>query len=387
MTVTVQQQRTSRNRWRRLRRGLLAGTPVMVWCVAIVAALYLHQRSSVSGTVLGFADDQPVTLAHLEPGVVREVHVRLYDTVARGHVLVTMDASAERIQLRVVEADVERLAAEVLAEKARLEASNSWSTADVEDLARRFAVDREAAHVDYLSQLVINARDRILLRGTTVEYGIERDLYEHGDANFREFNDIQTEVDALKEVLANNATVLARTKEAFEEADRRWSRFIDDKNAGGAYEPVLTPLRLAIEVRKRGLEEIVRRIDAHVLRAPVAGQVTDLMAHAGDRVEAGSPLVLISPTSTSRVLAYLPEQMILSPRVGRPVTVRCLASAGGRREFPGAIVGLSATVSEAPVRFRTIPSLAVWGRGMLVELADEVRLIPGEVVRIALPGS
>ena len=208
MTATTPVRLTDYRRLHNLRRWLMACAPVMVWCVAIAAAFILHRHTSVTGTVVGFADDQPVTLAHLEPGVVREVHVDVYDTVVRGSVLVTMDDRQERIQLKAVEADIDRLAAEVHAERARLEANGAWTTADVEDLARRFGVDRETAHVDYLTQLAINARDRIRLRGATIEYEIQRNLYEHDSATFRELNDIQTEADALREVVANKMSVL-----------------------------------------------------------------------------------------------------------------------------------------------------------------------------------
>ena len=191
-------------------------------------------------------------------------------------------------------------------------------------------------------------------------------------------------MDSLKTTIEHNVAVLERKKKAFDEADQRWIRFVDHYEVATPYEPVLTSLRLAIDVRQRDVEEIVLRIDAHVLRAAVDGQVTELLAHAGDRVQAGTPLVTISRTSTNLVVAYLTEQMSLTARVGSAVQVNCVASADAqRREFSGAIVSLSATISEAPLRYRQVPAYPVWGRGMLIALDENVRLIPGEAVRIA----
>lgn len=384
MSIEAQDQVQRRARRRSARRSLMAAVPVVVWVLAIAAAFRLHQHVAFVGTVSGFADDQPVTLAHLVPGIVRDVHVQLYDPVVHGQVLVTMDDREERILLAAVEKDIERLRAEVLAEEARLSAGNAWSTADVDDLVRRFAIDRETAHIDYLAQLVQDARDRVLLRGATVEYEIVRNLYGEDSAAFRELNDIQTEVDSLKALIENNAAVLEQGKKTFDEADQRWIRFVEHDEVATAYEPVLTPLRLAVDVRQRDLEEIVRRIDAHVLRAAADGQVTELLAHAGDRVQPGTPLVTISPTSANRVVAYLPEQMSLAARVGASVQVSCLAMADSqRREYSGTIVSLSATISEAPLRYRQMPTYPVWGRGMLIALDENARLIPGEAVLIA----
>jgi multidrug resistance efflux pump len=377
--------RLSGRKWlRRVRRPFTGVVPVVVWALALAGAFYLYRRIGVTGVVTGFADDQPVTLAHLEPGIVRDVHVQLYDQVVCGQVLLSMDDREERIQLAAIERDIERLRAEVVAEQARLDADNARAEADVEDLARRFAVDRATAHVDYLSQIALNAYDRILLRGATVEYEITQTLHERDNAAFRELNDIQTQVGSLQAKLERNAAVLDHMKHAFEEADQRWFRFAERDDVAAACDPVLTPLRLAIDVRQQDLEEIVRRIDSHVLRAPIDGQVTSLLAHAGDRVEAGDPLVKVSPNTTTRVVAYLPERVILTARVGAPVTVNCLADAGGRRRaYPGTIIHLSATVDEAPLRYRQIPTRPVWGRGLIARLDEDVCLLPGEAVTIA----
>ncbi len=377
--------RALRRRWlRHACRPLIGAAPVAVWVLALGAAFGLYRRIGVTGAVTGFAYDQPVTLAHLEPGVVCDVHVQLYDRVNHGQVLLSIDDREERIQLAALEKDIERLRAKVVAEQARLSADNSRATADVEDLARRFAVDREAAHVDYLSQIAANARDRILLRGSLVEYEITQKLHNQDQAAFREFNEIQTEVESLQAELERNAEVLDRIRQAFDEADQRWSRFAERQDVAAAYEPVLTPLRLAIDVRQRDLEEIVRRIDSHVLRAPMDGQVTALLTRAGNRIQAGEPLVMVSPDTTTRVVAYLPEHMVLSTRVGAPVFVNCLASADGvRRQYPGTIVSLSATVDEAPPRYRQVPTYPIRGRGLVAALNDNVRLIPGEAITLS----
>ena len=385
-TATGWHGRQSRGaRLRHLRRPLLTGVTVLVWLIAIGAALHLYQRIGVAGTINGFADDQPVTLAHFEPGVVRGVHVQLYDQVTHGQVLVSLDDREERIQLAAIQRDVDRLRAEIAAAQARLSTDDARARADVDDLLRRFVIDRESAHIDYLSQLVVDARDRILLRGMMVEYEIIRDLHDCGAAAFRELNDIQTDADALRAEIAERAELLLRLKDAFRAADQRWGRFVAQADVATPFEAVLTPLRLAADVRERELEQIVHRIDSHVLRAPIDGHVTTLLAHPGDRVSAGSVLAEISPRTTNRVVAYLPQQMVLSAQVGSPVTVRCLAEGGrGKREYAGTIIRLSATVTEAPPRFRLNPAYPLWGRGLVIALNDDEHLIPGEALAVWL---
>jgi multidrug efflux pump subunit AcrA (membrane-fusion protein) len=199
-------------------------------------------------------------------------------------------------------------------------------------------------------------------------------------------NDIQTKMESLQASVDRNVDVLARKKEAFEQADQRWARFVEHADVATPHMPALTPLRLAVEVRRRELEQIVRRIDDHTLRAPIDGQVTALWSRAGDRVGQGATLAVISPSSTDRVVAYLPEGMVASVRVGAPVSIAPLAPFDTTlRRFDGTVVSLSATVDEAPPRYRRVPSAPVWGRGLVISLGGGARLIPGETVTVSFP--
>ncbi len=379
--LPVAPERTPKRRWRGRRFRFIA--PIVVWCLAIAAAFGLFQRVGTRGNLPGFANAPSATLAHFEQGVVRQNHVELYTYVSRGQALVSLDDSAARLRLAGLEKDLERLAAEVAAEESRLRAANAQAIAEVDDFARRTAIDRETAHIEYLAELMADARDRILLRGSSVEHDLVRKLHDGSDATFRELNDIETDTESLRAAIDRNAEVIARKKQAFEEADRRWSRYMYRPDVTVAHEPVLTPLRLSIDVREQDLLEIVRQIDAHVLRAPFAGQVTMLGADAGDRAEPGMPLVTVSPTSTNHITAYLPERVGFLPEPGTPVLVRCVTSAGGRlREYPGSVVRLSAAITEAPLRYRRMPDSPVWGRGLVVALKDGATLVPGEAVAI-----
>ena len=372
---------TAKRVWQRS----VAALPAVVWLLAIAAAWQLYDRAAPGGTLRGFAEHSPVTLAHLAPGMVRSVHVALYEAVHRGQRLVSMDDTAETIRLAALEKDIERLQAEVVAEQARLVASQGRVTADLADLHRQFAVDRVAAQVDYLTELAADARDRMNLRGTQVEHDIVQSLFERGSASPREVNQLRTKVDALAATVAKNAAVLAEKHQAFEQADIRWANFISREDVTDLYEPILTPLRLAVDVRERDLAELAWRIEAHDLRAPVDGQVTFLAARVGDRVQAGDPLVRVSPTVTDSVVAYLPESGIRAAGVGTPVLVRPNASAAGQaRDYPGTIVRLSSSISEAPPRFRDVPDYPVWGRGLVVVLRDGPQLLAGEGVTISL---
>jgi multidrug resistance efflux pump len=370
--------------WNRFRGAVARTVPVLAWLAMIALAYYLHQQRGPGGAVTGYAQDNPVTLSHLQPGAVRALHVSLHERVHPGQVVVTMDDSVERARLSTIEKDIERLASEVEAEGARLQMAEAGDRRDAEDLARRFLVDRETAHVEYLTTLVDDAHDRMLLRGARVEYDILEDLHEQGNAQFREVNDQQTVVESLAATIEENKALLQRQKLAFDDADRRWFLYRDSRTGVVEHDAVLTPLRLAVEVRRRELDELVQQIDSRVLRAPITGQISAVFAHAGDRVPAGSPLVRISPTATDRAVLYLPEYQAGLAAVGMPVDVRRMASlSGSRTPLTGRIESLASSIIEVPLRYRPAPDRPAWGRAAVVALNDGVMLMPGEAVSVS----
>jgi multidrug resistance efflux pump len=375
--------RITRPRPRRKWRQIAAhNAPLAVWLLAIVAALKVHEQMGPAGRFTGYAEDTTVTVAHLEPGTVRNVLVREHELVEQGQLLVTMDVTEERQLQATIQKDIERLRSEVLAEAARVSAENARADGDRGEHMRRLLVDREAAHIEYLAQVMTNTRDRIQLRGDEVEYDIVRRLHKGEDAAFRELNEIETRVHALREQVDKNEVVLARMKDAFTEADRRWHNFREQDEGVIPFDPIITPLRLAAEVREAELNELYQLIESHSHRAPIAGQVTSISARPGDQLLSGAPLLTISAPRTDRGIVYLAENEVLSVQTGDRVMVRRIATGrGADSAFEGKIVRMSSVVTEAPLRFRAAPNWPVWGRAMIIALDSKV-LMPGEAIAI-----
>lgn len=372
-------------RRRRAQRVLVGVLPTIVWLGALIAVAVLEWRTHQTSLVTGYGESPPIVLAHSEPGCVRTVYVRLFDMVRTGQMLVSLDDTEERILLGQVEKDLERLRADVLATATRMRFESARTAVDVQDVTRQFATDRETTRIDYLSQLVLDAKDRVQARWFAAEAEIVRGLCEAGSASPRELNEIEAAVESLRVAIEQNTDVIARKRAAFEESDRRWAEYLRHEPVESELETALAPLRLAADVRQRDVENLVRRIDQHLLRAPVDGQVTLLTVQDGDSVTAGAPLVEITAPSTNRVVAYIPETSVATIANGMRVTVRpALASAGAAPEMTGVVSSLSAAITEAPVRHRLYPTAPLYGRGFTVTLDDGQMLRTGERAEIHL---
>ncbi len=124
--------------------------PTIVWLGAIAVAVALYDHVQVAGSAVGYAMNEAVSVAHIEAGVVKEVHVGLHDHVRPSQILITMDDRDERLRLAGIEKEVERLKAAIEAEKAQMAAGNARADMDGEDLERRFLIDRETAQAAYI---------------------------------------------------------------------------------------------------------------------------------------------------------------------------------------------------------------------------------------------
>lgn len=359
--------------------------PLVVWILAILAAFGWRERFSPLESVVGYAETQSVPVIPPRMGVIRNVRVNLHDRVEAGQVLMEMDDRSERIALATIQTDIARLKSEVIAEGAKLEMERSIGLAEVTNEERRFLRDRESNQLEYLAALASDGEDRAELRGARVEFEIVSKLFEQNDANFRELNTSETSFEALQERVDRNKEVIERKKKSFEDADRRWYAFSMQPGMVIDSESMLTPLRLAIDVRQHELEELIRQIDACVVRSPLEGQVTALSMHNGERVMEGDVLAMISPVAASLVVAYLPENKCTNVSVGTSVALVPVSPRANRHvRAGGTVVSMSAIVSEAPIRFRTMPAVPFWGREVIIALATENSLLPGEALQIRL---
>jgi len=353
--------------------------------LAILAAVGWRDQVSPLGTVIGYAETDSVAVIPPRTGIIRSVRVGLHDQVEAGQVLMELDDRSERIQLATLQADIARLQAEVLAADAELEMERSIGVTDAINEERRFLRDREAAQLDYLAAMASDGEDRAQLQGARIEFEIVSKLYEQNDAPLRELNTAKTSFDALQERVERNREVIVRRKKAFEDADRRWYAFSLQPGILIESEPVLTPLRLAVDVRQHELEDLIRQIDSCVLRSPLGGQVTSLSMHPGERVLEGDVLAMISPVAAARVVAFLPENKCTTVSVGTPVIVVPVSPRSNRHvRVTGTVVSMSAIVSETPIRFRAMPAVPLWGREVIVELANQNSLMPGEALQVRL---
>ncbi|HVZ99642.1 MAG TPA: efflux RND transporter periplasmic adaptor subunit [Caulobacterales bacterium] len=113
------------------------------------------------------------------------------------------------------------------------------------------------------------------------------------------------------------------------------------------------------------------------IRAPIAGVVSNKNVQVGQRVEAGTPLMVIAPIGAAYVDANFKEGQLRRVHIGQPVTLTSDLY-GGNVVYHGQIAGLSGGTGAA---FSLIPAQNASGNWIKVVQRVPVRihLDPGEV--------
>ena len=126
---------------------------------------------------------------------------------------------------------------------------------------------------------------------------------------------------------------------------------------------------------------IDQRIDYRTVKAPCDGPVVEILARAGDTVDAYIPIITVEDTRVSFLEVYIPETQDHRVEVGRPVIIYSKRS----NDFntTGRITFVHPGFSPMPDRLMFRGQIA-WARKLRVELAPGHSLEPGESVRVKL---
>ncbi len=119
------------------------------------------------------------------------------------------------------------------------------------------------------------------------------------------------------------------------------------------------------------------------ITAPVAGAITALRQHPGERIAAGEPLLTLSVTAPDRIVGFLRQPMRIEPKEGMAVEVR--ARARNPQIFRARIERVGPQLT--PIRETLLPlgqTRRELGLPLLISVPPELKLYPGEIVDLRL---
>ena len=134
-----------------------------------------------------------------------------------------------------------------------------------------------------------------------------------------------------------------------------------------------------IEAARRELTEIEERIERLSLRAPILGQVTEIYRGPGEWLQAGEPVLRISPVAATEVHAWLDSRAAPRQRSGVAAQIRN----GIGRRLTGRVTSIGVERLEMPRVLWARSDAPEWGYLVRIEVVDGL-LAPGERVQVGL---
>jgi len=362
-----------------LRRRML---PVVVWaaCAITVAAMLLGRAGRLDYLGLAQALDYPIS--PVATGTVESVVVDLYDRVNAGELVAKLDDSQVLASVAVSNATLKKLRAELEATRVTLMAEGDQGVGNRAPVLRRFKMDEEQRRLDLLSlKLQVETRE-IELERLEIETDRARELWQAGVVARTVFDTARLQRDEVRQALDDGRTLLEQTEQEYRSARERREEYEAGVPRDSMLESVLQPLREAIEVESRRLEEIELQRRALLLRSPVDGQVSQVLCRRGQAVVPGQPVVVVSEESVREIVAYLAED---DGREVVPSTRVVVSTRGdGGTVAESVVLRVGPTIQEMPQRLWRNPRVPDYGRAVVVAAAPGMQLTPGEIVNVKL---
>jgi multidrug resistance efflux pump len=366
-------------RWRYWRTRFV---PVIVWLGAIALAVNLAGRQQrFYMPVVGMVEVREAFVGPAVDGVVAQLEVDLFDRVAQGDVIARMDDRLLVAEIQAARADMARRRAELLAMRELLPWEDGRRLEDQVLALRRHALEQEEARLDVLDRQAELQIARIELEGLAIRLERFEALRATGDIDAVTYEEVlfahkateariregEHSLDAARELLANATSRRAE----MEAAIGRHARQVQDW---------IAPLEQALAAQENFVAALAAQHELLVLRAPLAGRITSLLAFDGQAVTAGLPVAVVTVEKPERIVAYVEANQLDAVAVGAEVEVatRRLPTRAVRTR----ISSIGGKMDQVPLQLQRHPMIPQWGLPISIDQLPAEDLYPGEILDI-----
>jgi multidrug resistance efflux pump len=347
--------------------------PLIVWCACAAAAVGMLASRAQRFEYIGVANAPSYEISSRTAATLASVTVSLYDRVAPGEVVAVLDDTQVKAAIETAQANVRRLSAELDAAKAGLTGAAGGGFAT--DL-RRFAVDEDRQRLEALSIKVTLEADRVELERLAVELRRAEALRAAELISEAEFDNTRLLHEQVKRRNAENEKLLTETEDSLKRTQARRLGY----EKPGAEPAAFQPFREGINVEIQRLKEVETQRAALVLRSPIAGRVSRILAARGQSVVAGEPILLIEDESVREIVAYVRERDVRRVVPNSKVQV---ASMRGGTVADSVVTAVGPGLEALPARLWRNPQVAEYGLGVTIAASPLMALTPGEVVSVS----
>lgn len=355
---------------------------VIVWLLAITATALLFTHRSQRYEYIGLARGIEHPVASEMGGRIESLLVDLCEDVQAGDVLVKLDDSLLNARIETARASVRQLDAQLTAARLNLSSDNNTRLTDWQSKLADFQTREERYRIDALSLNVSIESDRIEAQRLNLEMERLHKLLDAEVTSQRDYDMIKLRNDQLQLRIAENTALVAKIESDLLNAIDRREEFVRHFPVTPPEEDMIAPIRGAIHKEELVLEELRIQRTRVILRATVAGRVSQVLCQVGQVVSPSEPILLITQKHVTQAIGYITENDATPLREN--MTVHIARADQPQTIAEATILRLGIGIEELPARLWRDPRRPEFGRSFLISIPQPLAVAPNEKIIIRL---
>ncbi len=355
---------------------------VLIWLLAIGGAVFIFQHKARKYQFIGLARGLEYRISSESGGKIESLVVDLFDDVNAGEIIAKLDDSLLEAQMRTARASIAHLQAQLEAARLNLATDGRTRLTDWQSKLADFEAKEEKYRVDALNLKVAIETDRIEEQRLALDLERTRKLLDLQVGSQEDYDEIRLRHERIGKQIAENTLLAARIDKDCKDAAARRAEFAKQLPESVAEDRLLAPFHAAIQKQEMEMDELRIRREEVVLRAPVAGRITQVLCQAGQAVRPGEPIAVLSERLATQVIGYAKESGPLPIREN--MTVEISRSSQPLTVASAVITRMGAGIEPVPERLWRDPRRPEYGRSFVVSASAPLSLTPGEVILIRL---
>lgn len=404
-------KRRNRNNHKLRRSYLRHMIPVIVWLLTVATVVLLFRQRAQRFEIVGIARGEVRQIAVSSTGRIKDISVELFQPVKAGQTLAVVNTILDNEQMIETEltaqfnttaAEAERLMALLIPTQEQLEMDAASLRINREDNYRRFIVDAERARLRIFELRAQIASDRVTLDELAMEVKVREKLLEKDAIVPYELERVKGQHQSLGRKIEEDERLLEQTEADLQEAERRRDEFaqkeVPQQSVNEALEAIRKEIKVQEQLMKGLLEQLaaLRSRRAVELKSPIDGVVIPIrgednevlhqrpgeqvLRRTGEVVAAGDPILAVSQSEPTEIVAYVNEQQLEFVQERMPVELVKVRTPAQIAQ--ASVLSVGPTIELMPQRLWRNPTMPQWGRPVLINIPPGLSLVPGEVVGI-----
>jgi multidrug resistance efflux pump len=354
--------------------------PFISFALLVLATAWLWQHQAMQPQAVGEVAAKRIVVTAGADGTLAAWHREwtLYDQVVQNEVIARLDERPVQAQLKTLEAELARLAAERSAAAQQFSLDQSDRESDHRREAFRLAWQIQQHRLDVLDRKVVLEVGRVELMRLEERLNYLERVQGGNVVSALELAEERLRRDRMRESITQNEQALIEAEKQRDWAVEQLKRYPDLRPP--QINELLEPFDAAIAVQEARIGELKVQVDGLQIRAPMPGTIAAIHSWPGQNVRVGDPVVTLADPQSRYVLSFVRQTQSIRPTVGTPVDVRVRTP--GSKPVAAVVSRVGPQVELVPEHQRSDPARLEWGLPVRIDLPEDLIVRPGELIDV-----